>query len=377
MLGIAIAQLGRLICVGLAVSATAWFAQGFQPGDLPSLGVLAQTRGIEFGTAVATEPLRQEETYRELLGREFSMLVPEYEMKFASLHPARDRYDFAAADELVAFAGDRQMPLRGHALIWHRSLPGWLWPGAFAPEALADVMAAHIQTVVGRYRGRIPIWDVVNEAMADTGVGWRDTLWWQGMGPGYVETAFRLAHAADPEARLFYNDYGGEGLGGKSDAIYRLLQDLLARGVPVHGVGLQMHVDIAAPPDPEAVAGNLQRLGDLGLEVQVTEMDVSIKNGRGSLEERLIAQAAIYRQMLQVCLDAPNCTAFVVWGLSDRHSWLSDAPQWDSPLLFDWTYRPKPAYAALRDVLGAGSSEGSRDRDFPSAAGGNCRPREG
>ncbi len=350
MFGLAIAQLGQIVFVGVAVSVTAWFVHGFHASTLPSLGVLAQTQGIEFGTAVSSEPLRQEEAYRELIGREFSMLTPEYEMKFASLHPARDCYDFAAADELVAFARDRQMPLRGHALIWHRSLPEWLLQGAFDREALLEILQEHIQTVVGHYRGQVPIWDVVNEAIADTDGNWRNTLWWRAIGPGYVEAAFRVAHAADPEARLFYNDYGGEGLGEKSDAIFNLLRDLRAREVPVHGVGLQMHVDIAAPPDPTAVAANLQRLGELGLEVQVTEMDVSLKNGSGSVEERLAAQAAIYQQMLQVCLDAPSCTAFVVWGLSDRYSWLSE-PHWDSPLLFDWTYQPKPAYEALRDLL--------------------------
>ena len=353
MLGSAIAQLSQLFLVGAAVAVTAWFSGGFQPPDIP-LGLLAQAQGVKFGTAVATESL-QDAAYRELLTREFTMLTPEYEMKFASLHPAADRYDFAAADEIASFARDRQLPLRGHALIWHRSLPEWLLQGAFPREALLGIMQEHIQAVVGRYRGQIPIWDVVNEAIADTIENpqhpWRSTLWWRAIGPEYVEAAFRYAHAADPEARLFYNDYGGEGLGPKSDAIYHMLKLLRERGVPVHGVGLQMHVDVANPPDPAAVAANLQRLADLGLEVQVTEMDVSLRNADGHPEESFAAQATIYRQMLQVCLHAPNCTAFVVWGLSDRHSWLSEGASGDSPLLFDWTYQPKPAYEALRDLL--------------------------
>lgn len=353
MLGNAIAQLSQLIVVGATIAVTAWFSGGFQPSDIP-LGQLARAQGVEFGTAVTTESL-QEDAYRKLLVREFTTIVPEYEMKFADLHPAPNRYTFAAADELVAFARRHQSSLRGHALIWHRSLPEWLLQGAFPREALLGVMQEHIRTVVGRYRGQVPIWDVVNEAIADTidnpQSPWRNTLWWRAIGPEYVEAAFRFAHAADPAARLFYNDYGGEGLGPKSDAIYHMLKLLRDRGVPVHGVGLQMHVDIAAPPDPDAVTANIQRLADLGLEVQITEMDVSLKNSMGSFEERFSAQAAIYQQMLQVCLNAPNCTAFVVWGLSDRQSWLREESAEDAPLLFDRAYRPKLAYEALRDLL--------------------------
>lgn len=353
MVGNGIVQLSQCFLVGITVAVAAFLSGGFESADMP-LGQLAQARGIEFGTAVTTDSLRGD-AYRELLVREFTTLVPEFEMKFADLHPAANRYTFAAADEIVTFARDRQLSLRGHALIWHRSLPEWLLQGAFPREALLGVMEAHIRTVVGRFRVQVPVWDVVNEAIADTIDNpqnpWRNTLWWRAIGPEYVEAAFRFAHATDPTARLFYNDYGGEGLGPKSDAIYQMLKLLRERGVPVHGVGLQMHVDIANPPDPAAVAANVRRLAALGLEVQITEMDVSLKNGTGSLEERLSTQATVYQQMFRVCLNAPNCTAFVVWGLSDRQSWLSEEFSEDAPLLFDRAYRPKPAYDALRDLL--------------------------
>lgn len=195
------------------------------------------------------------------------------------------------------------------------------------------------------------IWDVVNEGLDDNGA-LRDSIWLRGIGPDYIDWAFRWARQANPQARLFYNDYGGEGLGQKSDAIYNLLKGLLQRGVPVNGVGLQMHVSIDAYPDPQDVLANMKRLVALGLEVQITEMDVQIQHDHRPMEQRLEAQAQIYRDMLSACLAAKNCTAFAMWGFIDRYSWI---PQFtghpDAPLIFDESYRPKPAYVALVSVL--------------------------
>ncbi len=180
----------------------------------------------------------------------------------------------------------------------------------------------------------------------------RNTFWLQKIGPEYIELAFRWAHEADPQALLFYNDYNNEGLNPKSDAIYRLVQDLRSRGVPIHGVGLQMHLRVDLPPDTQAVAANMERLAQLGLQVHITEIDVRIQNGSGSTEERLRAQAQIYRDMLSVCLNATNCPAFVTWGVSDQYSWIPGfTGNPDAPLLFDASFQPKPAYNALVELL--------------------------
>jgi endo-1,4-beta-xylanase len=214
---------------------------------------------------------------------------------------------------------------------------------------LIEILREHVTTVVGRYRGRIVAWDVVNEAVADDG-SLRDTIWSRGIGPEYVEMAFRWAHEADPDALLFYNDYGGEGLGRKSDGIYGLVGDLVARGVPVHGVGLQMHVSLGWSPRPQDVAANVARLAELGLEVHVTEMDVRIK--APVTEEELAQQARVYRDLLQVCLSAQSCKAFLLWGFTDRHSWIPHFfTGWDAALIYDEAYRPKPAYDMLRDTM--------------------------
>lgn len=317
-----------------------------------SLRDLAQQRGIGFGTAVLVRLLSQDSTYRQVLAREFNMVTPEVEMKFGPLHPERDRYDFTAADTLVDFAKKHNMQVRGHTLVWHESLPDWLTSREWKYEELMTILRGHIEQVVGHYKGQLVDWDVVNEAIADDKQALRDTMWLKVIGPEYIEKAFRWAHEVDPQARLFYNDYGSEEVGGKSDAIYEMVKDLLKQGVPIHGVGLQMHVGIKNPPNPEKVAANIKRLNDLGLTVQITEMDVKTWDATGTQEEKLAAQAQVYRNMMQVCLAAKDCNAFLLWGVSDRYSWIPrilNKP--DAPLIFDASYRAKPAYKALKEVL--------------------------
>lgn len=346
-----------IVILGLVTLAVSCSSDGSEPATTPSatpaptLRTLAQERGIEIGAAVSAGPLRREPLYAETLSREFSMLTTENAAKFGPVHPEPDRYDFADADFIVGFAEAHNMRARGHTLVWHNQLPAWLAEGAWTRDELIDILREHITTVVGRYRGRITAWDVVNEAVADDG-SMRDTIWLRGIGPEYVDLAFRWAHEADPDALLFYNDYANEGLGPKSDAVCALVQGLLERGVPIDGVGLQMHVSLRWPPDPEAVAANMDRLGALGLQVHVTEMDVRVYEGTGTPEERLVAQAAVYREVMDACLASSACKAFVTWGFTDRHSWIpAFTGRPDAPLPFDESYRPKPAYYAIMDAL--------------------------
>ena len=340
-----------MILFVLAVSCAP--AQREPPTTIPTsvlpLRSLAQDRDIHIGAAVAARPLGSEALYAETLAREFNMLTPENAMKFGPLHPNRDRYDFSDADAIVDFAEAHGMQVRGHTLVWHNQLPSWLTAGNWARDEMIEILREHIMTVVGRYQGRVAAWDVVNEAVANDG-SLRDTIWLRSIGPEYIDMAFRWAHEADPDALLFYNDYGGEGQGRKSDAIYTLVHGLLQRGVPIHGVGLQMHVSLDRSPEPQDVAANMKRLAALGLKVHITEMDVRIKGP--ATEEKLAEQARVYRDMLEVCLAAENCRAFVLWGFTDRHSWIPHFfTGYGSGLIFDESYRPKPAYNALIDML--------------------------
>jgi endo-1,4-beta-xylanase len=319
--------------------------------SITTLRSLAEARGKYIGAAVNVDALQNEEQYRNTLAREFDIVTPEVSMKFDATEPERNLYTFGKGDAIVAFAKAHNMQVRGHNLVWYRALPTWLGSGHFSRNELMDILRQHIFTEVSHYRGQVNIWDVVNEAVNNDGT-LRDSIWLGGIGPQYLDPAFRWAHEANPQARLFYNDFGGEGLGRKSDAIYNLVRGLLQRGVPINGVGLQMHISLDAYPNPQDVLANMKRLIALGLEVQITEMDVQIQNDHRPMQTRLDAEAQIYRDMLSVCLLVKQCTAFVMWGFTDRHSWIPKfTGHLDAPLIFDGEYSPKPAFFALEGVL--------------------------
>ena len=324
--------------------------------DMPaSLRTLAEKNNFHIGAAVYTYHL-DDPLHAETLSREFNMLTPENEAKFCEVQPQKGQFDFSKLDRLIDFAEQNNMVVRGHTLLWHQCVPSWLEAETPSREEAIQLMRDHITTVVGHYRGRIAIWDVVNEAIDDTQR--RDTLWQRWIGDDYIELAFQFAHEADPEALLFYNDYGTEGLNPKSDAVYDMLKDLVARGVPVNGVGLQSHF-VLGSVDPDGIAKNIARLGELGLQVQITEMDVKFS---GAPTDTILQQeAGDYRRVLETCLDSPYCTAFVVWGVTDKFSWLRSPEFFDNPLveplLFDDNYQPKPAYYALLDVLARRAGE--------------------
>ena len=313
------------------------------------LRAAASRRDFAIGAAVETGLASSDPEYSQVLAREFNMLTPGNAMKFGPLRPNRPSFNFGPADQIVDFAVRNEMAVRGHTLVWHSQLPSWVQNGTWSREQLIEILREHITAVVARYKGRVAAWDVVNEAVADNG-SLRETIFLETIGPEYIEMAFRWAHEADPDARLFYNDYNAEGMGGKSNAVYALVRDLLEKNVPIHGVGLQMHVSTQFAPPAADVAANIKRLGDLGLEVHVTEMDVRIP--LPDTEVKLAQQADVYQTMLEVCLEAWNCTAFVIWGFTDRYSWVPDFfDGYGAALIFDEEYEEKIAYQALKRAL--------------------------
>ncbi len=322
-----------------------------QQQSTQTLRQLAQQRGIAIGAAMNMDAYNSDPRYGQVLGSQFDMVTPENVMKWNAVHPAPHTYTFAQADELVAFAQAHHMQIRGHNLVWYQALPSWLTSGTYTRAQLMAILKDHIFTVVSHFRKTVNIWDVVNEAVADDG-SLRQSIWLKDIGPDYIDWAFRWAHEANPQAHLFYNDYGGEGLGVKSDAIYTLVKGMLQHGVPIYGVGLQMHTSIVSPPVMQQVIENMQRLAALGLKVQITEMDVKVQGDPRPMAQRLQAQAQVYRSMLTACLTVKACEAFVMWGFTDRYSWIPAATgHADAPLIFDTQYRPKPAYYALLQIL--------------------------
>lgn len=358
------------ICVGFAQGGSKW-----------SLREAAQSRRLLIGTAVRLEQL-SEVAYATTLAREFNMIEPEDALKWEVVHPERNSFDFSQADQIVEFAIRRDMKVRGHTLVWHRQNPKWLTNRNFTSAELSQILEKHIKAVVGHYRGNIFAWDVVNEAFDEVRPGTlRSTIWRDEPGIGaaasdepqatdvparseqaarssqpysYIERCFRWAHEADPHALLFYNDAEAETINPKSDAIYAMISDFRRRGVPIDGIGFQMHV-ANMHADVPSISANMKRFAALGVQVHITEMDVALpvdSNGNARPQD-LQLQADIYRQIAAACLSYRGCTAIQAWGFTDKYSWIGSHSKHaqGAALLFDRDYRAKPAYDALRDVL--------------------------
>ncbi|MEQ1729830.1 MAG: endo-1,4-beta-xylanase [Vicinamibacterales bacterium] len=302
----------------------------------------AASIGKLVGAAVKSNLLADGE-YSRVLRQEFNYLTAEYELKWDVIEPRMGRTDYSRGDAIVSFGDAQRLRMKGHALIWHESTPSWVED--LPTDAFRAALMAHIRTTVGRYRGRLAAWDVVNEAVSDGG-GLRDSVYQRKLGNGYIAEAFREARTADPSALLFYNDYGAEGLNGKSNRVYELVRDLKAAGVPIDGVGLQMHVGTTSRPSVADIAANMRRLAALGVVVTISEMDV-VLNGPGSQDERLAAQREVYRDIVGVCVREPRCDGVTFWGFTDGHTWLPG----QEPLLFDAQYGRKPAYSGVLDAL--------------------------
>ena len=344
------------------VLATTALCLGFGAGVREqSLREAAQDSGMLIGTAVRPAYL-SESAYASTLAREFNMLEPEDVLKWEVVHPEPQSFDFSQADQVVDFATRHGMKIRGHTLVWHQQNPKWLTEGKYTSGELAQILEKHIKTVVGHYRGKVFAWDVVNEAFDELHPGTlRSTIWRDqpgiglaGNGSAYIERCFRWAHEADPQALLFYNEAGAEVVNPKSDAIYAMVRDFRQRGVPIDGVGFQMHV-ANLQSDVSSVSANIKRFTALGVQIHITEMDVALPvDATGSPRpEDLQKQADIYREVATACLSHPRCTAIQTWGFTDKYSWIG----WHSKktqgaaLPFDRNYGAKPAYQALRDAL--------------------------
>ncbi|MBN1674173.1 MAG: endo-1,4-beta-xylanase [Kiritimatiellae bacterium] len=311
--------------------------------------------GIRIGTSVGYELLTNDPAYRAAVAREFNVVTPENEMKWEFIHPQRDRFDFRGPDSIVNFAQANGMTVHGHALVMRDQNPKWLTSGRFTRNEMIDILRRHIHTVVGRYRGKVAVWDVTNNALAGSGER-AQTVWHKRIGPDHIAMAFHFAHEADPHARLICNDHDAEDAGTpKAEAFYALVRDLLREGVPIHGVGFHVHV---RPQNmhPRPFADNIARFAALGLDVYVTQMDVRLREPVS--EADLVRQAEIYRAVMDLCLTEPACKELGMWGFTDKHSWIPTYyPGWGQALVLDASYKPKPAYDALRQRLTAGRAD--------------------
>lgn len=356
-------------------------AQAAPAPDLVSSGSLrthAEAKGLPVGAAVNMEHLRSSEGYRQVVASQFDMVVGENCMKWGALRPTADTFDFKQADELMDFAGAHGMRVRGHNLCWHEYLPKW-FAGAVTKDNAAKVLTEHIRTVAGRYKGRIHSWDVVNEAIWVQD-GRPDAMrssspWYELLGPGYVELAFRTARQADPEALLTYNDYGIEydldyQIAKRKGVLelVRRLHDAKPEGGRrlIDAVGVQSHLKTSNIAKLGAgIRDFVRTLDKMGLPVFLTELDV---DDDALADEEMLQQdkdvAAVYEHYLAEMLGERNVRAVLVWGVADSQSWLQ-GEKWRTkhptrmerplPFLLDEAgqYRAKPAFFAMRDAIDA------------------------
>jgi endo-1,4-beta-xylanase len=298
--------------------------------------------------------------------KQFSSVTPENAMKMGPIHPDPNRYAWQDSDAIVAFAQKNGMKVRGHTLCWHNQTPRWFFTDSTGKQVSREVLLGrlkqHINDVVGRYKGKIYAWDVVNEAVPDTSASiYRRSKFYEIIGEDYIEKAFEYAHAADPDAKLFYNDYNTES-SAKREKIFQLLKKLKDKKVPVHGVGLQGHWSIYEPTRQE-LEKSIEQFASLGLAVQITELDVSVHpkeherrakkpTDTGELTAEMVDKQAVqYKMLFDVFRKYKGTvTGVTFWNVSDKTTWLDNFPvpnRKDYPLLFDQNYQPKKAFEGV------------------------------
>jgi len=292
-------------------------------------------------------------TYESIHKAQFNVVVAENEMKFDALEPSKNTFSWTKADKLMTYAEANGMRVRGHALAWHSQVPSWVSNSSWTRTTLLAVLKNHITTVVTHYKGRIQEWDVVNEAI--DGSSWRtESIWYKTIGADFIDSAFVWAHAADPSAELYYNDYGIEwGTGNNSKAGFLLTQcqKWKNNGIPITGVGTQTHIANTHTGTPANVKALATALKNLGMTLQITELDIGFNSGTTPTASDLAAQGHLYAQFMDLFLEATNMKSLVIWGFTDKYSWLPSSQSKDYGLIYDKSMVKKPAYDSLMASL--------------------------
>lgn len=323
----------------------------------PELRRMGEALGLSIGAATRSNFFVPpgDPNFNSVLPRVFNSLTAENQLKWDAVHPAQAAYNFNGSDGHDGFAQAHGMFMHGHTLVWHAALPGWLTSGTWTRQQLVDIMHDHIDTVAGRYAGRMRVWDVVNEAFNPDGT-FRSTIWNTTIDSGntstlqrdYFDLAFTRTRAADPTAKLIINDFTNDTVNAKSTAMLEVLKSMRTRGIPADGVGFQMHLGGAI--DYNSFAQNLQRFADANLEVHITELDVRVTRPLSTAKD--IVQADVYRQIMRRVLQQPAVKSFNMWGFTDKYSFVPTGnPGFGHALIFDEFYQPKRAYPALQEEM--------------------------
>ena len=346
--GLAAGAVTGILAAGVASFAALGSVTAAAAAGTP-LRTLAEAQGRYIGTEV-TGSMPSNATIANLAGQQFDMVTPGNEMKWDTTEPSNGSFNLSPGDTIVSFAKAHNMRVRGHNLVWHSQLPSWV--SSLPLSQVQSAMETHITTEVSHYRGEIYAWDVVNEPFNDDG-SLRSDVFFQAMGQGYIADALRTAHAADPNAKLYLNDYNIEGENAKSNAMYNLVSSLKAQGVPIDGVGLESHFIVGQVPS--SMLANMQRFAALGVDVAVTELDdrIQLPATTASLNQ----QASDYATVVKDCLAVSRCVGVSQWGVGDADSWIPGTfSGFGAATMFDSNYQPKPAYTAAQQALSGSSS---------------------
>ena len=293
--------------------------------------------------------------YEQIHKSQFNIVVAENEMKFDATEPQEGRFNYNNGDKMVRYAQQNGMRVRGHALAWHSQVPGWVNNYKNDKKKLLAVLKNHIEKVVSHWKGQVAEWDVVNEAISNNEPQWRTgSVWYQGIGPEFIDSAFVWAHAVDPDAELCYNDYNLEqGVNPKAKAGFLLEQvkRWVKNGIPIHCVGSQTHVEDTTTDkhfigSPDSLRSLAKELAKLNVKLKITELDIGFKSGINVSKSDLERQGQTFRQYLDIILEEPNADTYLIWGVSDKWSWLGGLNR-QKGLIYDDNLKPKPAFDSI------------------------------
>ena len=345
-------RLAVAAAAGACVAGSALAAAAPATAAGSTLRAAAEAQGKYLGTEV-TGGMVNNPTITNLAGQQFDMVTPGNEMKWDTIEPNNGSFNFGPGDGVVSFARAHGMRVRGHNLVWQNQLPSWV--SNLPLNQVQQAMERHITTEASHYKGQLYAWDVVNEPFNGDGSLVND-VFNRAMGSGYIADALRTAHAADPGAQLYLNDFNIEGENAKSNGMFNLVQSLLAQGVPINGVGFESHFIVGQLPS--SMLANMQRFAALGVNVAVTELDDRIQ--LPATTATLNQQAADYATVVRDCLQVSRCVGVSQWGVGDADSWIPGTfSGFGAATMYDQNYQPKPAFNATLSALGGSSSGGT------------------
>ncbi|HEV2344469.1 MAG TPA: endo-1,4-beta-xylanase [Actinocrinis sp.] len=346
-------RLRAVLAVGAVATAATTAGALVMAGPASAASTLrsaAEASGHYFGTALTQSNLSNS-TLTGVASAQFDMVTPGNEMKWDTTEPSNGSYNFGPGDQIVAWAKANNDRVRGHNLVWHSQLPSWV--SSLPLNQVQAAMEAHITTEATHYKGQVYSWDVVNEPFNDDGTPRQDVFYNAFGGVGYIADAIKTAHAADPNAKLYINDYNIEGSGAKSNAMYSLAQSLLSAGVPLNGIGFESHFILGQIPSD--MQSNMQRFASLGLDVAVTELDdrIQLPASTANLQQ----QATDFSNVVKDCLGVSRCVGVTQWGVGDADSWIPGFfSGYGAATMFDNNYQPKPSFNAALAALGGGAT---------------------